>query len=322
VDELMALCDRLEVQQQEREQQHTALSRASLARFADAPTPANLQLLFHKSYTISPADLRKSILTLAVQGKLVAQDPNDEPADCILARLAEERERLVLGKLLPRLKDLNEPKDAPFDLPESWAWAQLGSISHLIEYGTSHKSSDNTTHVPVYRMGDIQGGSLSDDNLKYVPPNIEDLPKLFLEPGDVLFNRTNSAELVGKAAIFKGTSKTHTFASYLIRVRVPAAYIDPVFINLSFLAPYFRESQIEPEIVQQCGQANFNGTKLAHTLVPIPPLAEQRRIVAKVEQLMALVDALETQLTASRATAKNLLDALVTELTNGSQKAS
>ena len=83
-------------------------------------------------------------------------------------------------------------------------------------------------------------------------------------------------------------------------------------------APYFRQTQIEPEVVQQCGQANFNGTKLASTVVPVPPLAEQRRIVAKVDQLMALVDQLETQLTASRSTAKNLLEALVAELTSQS----
>src|SRR5690606_8522751 len=77
VDELMSLCDRLEAQQHERETRHAALARASLSRFAEAPTPANLDFLFRKSYAIPPADLRKSILTLAVQGKLVAQEPND-----------------------------------------------------------------------------------------------------------------------------------------------------------------------------------------------------------------------------------------------------
>lgn len=77
VDELMAVCDRLEAQQQERETKHAALAHASLSRFADAPTPANLNFLFHPSYAIVPADIRKSILTLAVQGKLVPQDPND-----------------------------------------------------------------------------------------------------------------------------------------------------------------------------------------------------------------------------------------------------
>jgi type I restriction enzyme S subunit len=84
-------------------------------------------------------------------------------------------------------------------------------------------------------------------------------------------------------------------------------------------APYFRQTQIEPEVVQQCGQANFNGTKLASTVVPLPPLAEQRRIVAKVEQLMALVDELETQLAASRAAGEKLLTALVAELTAGKE---
>src|SRR5205823_6466821 len=74
VDELMALCDRLEAQQEEREMRHASLARASLSRFAEAPTPANLTFLFHKSYTIPPADLRKSILTLAVQGELVPKD--------------------------------------------------------------------------------------------------------------------------------------------------------------------------------------------------------------------------------------------------------
>lgn len=94
VDELMALCDRLESQQQERETRHAALARASLARFADAPTPTNLNFLFHPSFDIHPSDLRKSILTLAVQGKLVPQDPNDEPAEEILARIAATKLRL------------------------------------------------------------------------------------------------------------------------------------------------------------------------------------------------------------------------------------
>ena len=83
VDELMTLCDRLEAQQQERETRHAALARASLARFADAPTPANLNLIFHSSYSVSPADLRKSILDLAVYGKLAAPAPDDDEVPSI-----------------------------------------------------------------------------------------------------------------------------------------------------------------------------------------------------------------------------------------------
>ena len=107
VDELMALCDRLEAQQQERDTRHAALARASLARFADAPTPANLNLLFHPSYAVAPADLRKTILTLAVQGKLVPQDPNDEDAGTMIARALIQREKAISEKNLRR-KHLDE----------------------------------------------------------------------------------------------------------------------------------------------------------------------------------------------------------------------
>jgi type I restriction enzyme S subunit len=317
VDELMALCDRLEAQQQERETRHAALALASLARFAEVPTPSNLEYLFHPSYSIPPADLRKSILTLAVQGKLVPQDSNDEPAEELLAKIECDRSGLAKkqGVRPPKNVPPLTADNYPHDIPKSWRWSRIGHLAHVVDYGTSQKADNDSAKVPVYRMGNIVGGRLVDENLKYVDASIDDLPGLYLKTHDILFNRTNSYELVGKAGIYKGPDNAATFASYLIRIRLPSALLFPAFYSLAMNAPYYRQTQIEPEVVQQCGQANFNGTKLASTVVPIPPLAEQRRIVAKVEQLMALVDALETQLAASRATAANLLSALVAELT-------
>jgi len=317
VDELMALCDRLEAQQQERESRACGIARASLARFADAPTPANLHFLFHPSYAIPPADLRKSILTLAVQGKLVPQDPNDEPAEELITRLELERTHIAKeqGVRLPKNIPPLTSENYPYDIPESWQWGRIGHLALVIDYGTSQKADSDSSKVPVYRMGNIVGGRLVDENLKYVDAQIDDLPGLYLKTADILFNRTNSYELVGKAGIYAGPDDTATFASYLIRIRLPATLLFPAFYSIAMNAPYYRQTQIEPEVVQQCGQANFNGTKLASTVVPIPPLAEQRRIVTKVEQLMALVDALEQQLAASRATAAHLLSALVAELT-------
>jgi len=317
VDELMALCDRLEEQQQDRKTRHATLTRASLARFADVPTPANLQFLFHPSYAIPPADLRKSILTLAVQGKLVPQDPNDEPAEELIARLERELPRLAKQQGVRSPKNIPPlaAENYPHDIPESWCWIRIGSLALVIDYGTSQKSHSDSSKVPVYRMGNIVGGRLLDENLKYVDASIDDLPGLYLKTDDILFNRTNSYELVGKTGIFAGRDDTATFASYLIRIRLPSALLFPTFYSVAMNAQYFRQTQIEPEVVQQCGQANFNGTKLASTVVPVPPLAEQRRIVARVEQLMTLVDALETQLDAFRATSANLLSAIVGELT-------
>jgi type I restriction enzyme S subunit len=130
VDELMALCDRLEAQQQERETRHAALSRASLARFADAPTPASLNFLFHKSYDIAPADLRKSILTLAVQGKLVPQDPNDEELEPALLKVHQTRLRQAKSGKLRTAKVPASPflqESLPF-IPNSW---RTVSFDHL-----------------------------------------------------------------------------------------------------------------------------------------------------------------------------------------------
>jgi len=321
VDELMALCDQLEQEQESSLDTHDTLvatllgalttATADASQFAEAwqRIQANFDTLFTTESSI--AQLKQTILQLAVMGNLVPQDLEDEPTEKIIDKLILERTRLIQEKQIPKAKKLTAPRDNPFAIPSPWCWTQLGSITHLIEYGTSQKSNDDPSKIPVYRMGDIQDGSLYDEKLKFVPPGIDDLPRLFLEPGDILFNRTNSAELVGKAAIFKGTPNTHTFASYLIRVRVPANFLEPEFINLCFRATYFRETQINPEIIQQCGQANFNGTKLAHTLFPIPPLAEQHRIVAKVDELMTLCERVKTSLKSAQATQLNLADSLV-----------
>ena len=161
VDELMALCDRLEAQQQERETRHAALARASLARFADAPTPANLQFLFHPSYTITPADLRKSILTLAVQGKLVPQDPNDEPAeellDCTDKDLKAKKARL---RKLPV-----EDSEKPFQLPHSWTGHDSATSRDLKPWlrpiGFLQASSDSVlTTLGFMRRAAFEGSSI------------------------------------------------------------------------------------------------------------------------------------------------------------------
>ena len=130
VDELMALCDRLALQQQERETRHAALARASLARFADAPTPANLNFIFHPSYAIPPADLRKSILTLAVQGKLVPQDPNDEPAEDLLERVKAARAALVVERRVRQSAEVEYSlQDEADDAPPGWVGVHVNDVA-------------------------------------------------------------------------------------------------------------------------------------------------------------------------------------------------
>jgi type I restriction enzyme S subunit len=129
----------------------------------------------------------------------------------------------------------------------------------------------------------------------------------------LLYNRTNSAELVGKTGIYLGDDNVRTFASYLIRLRPSLRQTNPHFLNIAMNTPEFRETQIIPLIKKQTGQANVNGTALKNMLIPLPPLVEQHRIVAKVDALMALCDQLEASLTAAETTRRRLLEALLAQ---------
>ncbi len=290
----------------------------------------NLQTFFSNFELFADAPngvqkLRELILQLAVQGKLVPQNPSDEPAAVLLEKIKEEKERLIKEGKIKKSKKL-PPVDVgemAFDLPQGWEWVRLGETAKIIEYGTSHKSVDAGETVPVFRMNNIQNGQITFNNLKYVPESIKDLPRLYLEFNDILFNRTNSYELVGKTGIFKAENNNkYTFASYLIRVSLFYDYLNPEFVNISMNSCYFRQTQIEPEITQQCGQANFNGTKLKNSIIPLPPLNEQHRIVAKVDALMKLCDELETRSQNKRDRILQLGQVATTKLTTPSSKES
>jgi type I restriction enzyme S subunit len=181
------------------------------------------------------------------------------------------------------------------------------------DYGTSQKAHEDTSGVAVLRMNNIQDGRLDLSSLKYVPTKTEKLSELMLAPGDLLFNRTNSYELVGKMAVFREAGR-FTFASYLIRVRLDAAAAVPEYINLYFGSGVCRRTQVEPHITRQTNQANFNGTKLKEIRVPTPSFDEQHAIVARVEQLMKVCDELEARLTRAEERASQLVEAVVRDL--------
>lgn len=140
-------------------------------------------------------------------------------------------------------------------------------------------------------MGNISNGRLVLGELKYLPKAHEEFPELLLEVGDVLFNRTNSAELVGKTAVYRGTPSPCSFASYLIRVRL-AEEFEPDCLAY-FLNSAFGRSWVASVVSQQVGQANVNGSKLQSLRIPLAPQAEQRRIVAEVERRLSVIEELE-----------------------------
>lgn len=357
VDELMALCDELDQQTEQSLTAHQTLVEVLLATLTqsantntadvgvkdssekgnDANTKDNVQgnaedfqtnwqrvaehfdVLFTTEASIE--QLKQTILQLAVMGKLVPQNPNDEPASVLLEKIAQEKSQLIADKKIKKQKPLPEITDEekPFELPKGWQWSRIVDASLFTEYGTSEKAFEGREGVPVLKMGDIQSGKVLHGGQKVVPTTIADLPNLYLEYGDVLYNRTNSAELVGKTGMFEGESGCYTFASYLIRIRCHFESITPQYLTLSMNTPVFRRTQIDPHVKQQCGQANVNGTLMKSMIVSVPPLPEQHRIVAKVDELMAICDQLKARLSDAQTTQLHLADAVVENALNRSE---
>jgi len=207
-----------------------------------------------------------------------------------------------------------DTEDLP-ELPEGWVWATVEQISEMTQYGTSEKANLDPLGIPVLRMGNIQDSELDFSNLKYFPLNWPKLDDFLLQDGDVLFNRTNSAELVGKTAVYKRFHPRAVFASYLIRVRTHNDYVPDL---LSFyINSFYGRRYIASVVSQQVGQANVSGTKLSRMPVVVPPIAEQRRIVAEVERRLSLVGALEASVEAALARAGRLRQAVLKQAFEG-----
>jgi type I restriction enzyme S subunit len=177
------------------------------------------------------------------------------------------------------------------ELPQGWAYVKLKELCKSFDYGTSAKSQP-TGNVPVLRMGNLQSGRIDWTDLVYTS-NPDEIKKYSLEPNTVLFNRTNSPELVGKTAIYRGERQS-IFAGYLIRVN-PLPCLDPEYLNLCLNTYYARVfcGRVKTDGVSQ---SNINAKKLAAFEVPFCPLAEQQRIVAKLEVLLGKVDACRKRL--------------------------
>ncbi len=267
--------------------------------------------------------LRQAVLQEAVEGKLTAAWRTQHPvvkgdpqfdAVALLAQIRTEKERLVKeGKIrkekpLPPIAD----DDKPFDLPDGWVWCRLGDVADGFQYGSSAKSIKDGKS-PVLRMGNIQGGQIDWTDLVYTNDK-DEAKKYSLTEGDLLFNRTNSRELVGKTALFDGRREA-LFAGYLVRVSM-LGKISPTYSNFVLNSKHHREWCDENK-TDALGQSNINATKLRDFLFPLPPLAEQQAIVSRVDSLMAVIDELEKQIAERKEQAQQLMQMVLREAFDG-----
>jgi type I restriction enzyme, S subunit len=259
--------------------------------------------------------LHQAFLREAMQGKLVPHDPSDEPASELLKRIKAEKEKLVKEGKIRKEKPLPEIKEEeiPFEVPEGWVWCRLGEIVQSMNNGIYKPDQFyNETGIACLRMYNIQEGQLSFHNLKRMILTDEEINTYSLSEGDLLLNRVNSIELLGKSAYVSELDEPFVYESKNIRVRFVERSIIPQFINLVFLTNVIK-NQLLMSFKKVTGQASINQVQLSSFLIPLPPLPAQRRIVAKLTALMSLCDSLEQSIKQSKSQTEMLLQAVLKE---------
>lgn len=324
VDELMALCDQLGAARAKREAVRDRLTTASFARFNSSdPDPvvfrdhARFALDALPAITARPdqiAELRQAILDVAIRGGLVSQDPTDEPAVELLKRIGEEA-RQAGARLEQGRNHGRGGKAAPvrFKVPRGWEWTHLGALSLEMRYGTAKKCHPEPVGTPVLRIPNVSQGRISLENLKFGDLSQSESEKLSLRRGDLLCIRSNgSLDIVGRSVEVDLAAQGMSFAGYLLRVRLSVANVLPRFVQLAMSTRYLRD-QIEKPIRSTVGLKNVNSAEFAALVLPLPPLSEQRRIVAKIDDLTSLCDQLEASLATGDIARRRLLEAVVDE---------
>ena len=253
-----------------------------------------------------PEMLKKSILQEAVQGKLVPQNPDDEPASVLLERIRTEKQELIKQGKIKKSKhesiivtrdkipyEIIDGKErciadeVPFEIPESWCWCRWGNLSESIQYGYNAPAKEHG-RIKMVRISDIQDNAVLWDTVPFCNIDEKSIETYLLKPNDILFARTGGT--VGKSYLVRNVPEDAIYAGYLIRTRYSANLL-PEYLK------FFMESELYWFQLRNgtiaTAQPNCNGKTLANMLVPIPPFAEQKRIVAKIEELMQYCDKLK-----------------------------
>lgn len=317
VDELMAICDQLEQQQTGNNAVHQTLVETLLAaltntanqdEFAEAwqRIASHFDTLFTTEQSID--QLKQIILQLAVMGKLVPQNPKDEPASVLLKKITVEKARLVKEGKLKKQEPLPEivEDEKSFELPEMWVWTRLGNLSANIHYGYTASADHGNSGIRLLRITDIQNDSVNWETVPGCEIEEDKANDYLLENDDILIARTGGT--IGKSYLVENIDVKAVFASYLIRVKRIAGMYSP-FIKTYLGSQLYWQQLYENSM--GTGQPNVNATALKGLVLPIPTLAEQYRIVAKVDELMALCDMLKARINDAQTTQVQLADTIV-----------
>ena len=236
-----------------------------------------------------PVDMQKSILQTAIQGKLVEQHPEEGTGEELFQQIQAEKQALIKSGKIKKEKPLPEitEDEIPFDIPESWRWVRWGDLSQSIQYGYNAPAQEKG-RIKMVRISDIQDGKVLWDTVPYCDIKEDEISTYLLGANDILFARTGGT--VGKSYLVKSVPEEAIYAGYLIRTQY-SSLLCPEYMK------YFMESQLYWDQLRNgtiaTAQPNCNGKTLSKMILPLPPLAEQKRIVAKLEEILPLCERLK-----------------------------
>lgn len=323
VDELMLLCDQLEQQTEASIEAHATLVEVLLATLTDSADSDELaqnwtrisehfDSLFTTEQSIEA--LKQTVLQLAVMGKLVPQNPDDKSASVLLEKIAEEKEQLIKDKVIKKEKPLPAITDdeKPFELQTGWVWVRLEDIVNIYSGITKGRklAGKKLSAVPYLSVANVQRGYLLLDNVKTIEIPVEEVEKYEVLARDLLITEGGDWDKVGRTTIWNNELPYIAHQNHVFKARiffeVQNEFWIETYLNSSFARDYFAGSS-----KQTTNLASINKTQLRGCLIALPPLSEQHRIVAKVDELMAICDQLKEKLQQSQKTQVQLTDALI-----------
>ena len=323
VDELMALCDRLEQQTSDQLEAHETLVDTLLGTLTQsenateltdnwARLAAHFDTLFTTEQSIDK--LKQTILQLAVMGRLVEQDAGDEPATEALKRIQAGKDQLSQSSKQRKAKPLPpiSESEEPFSLPSGWTLSRLDDITDIQGGIAKGKkvSGKRTRTLPYLRVANVQRSSLDLSEIKEIEIAEDEVERYLVRRRDLLITEGGDWDKVGRTAIWDGriepmAHQNHVFRARLILAEQNERWLER-YLNSQFARDYFAGSS-----KQTTNLASINKTQLRSCTVPLPPLAEQNRIVQKVDELMALCDQLKERINQASETRCQLAEAVV-----------
>lgn len=262
--------------------------------------------------------LRQQVLQEAIEGKLTkywrVENPNVEPARELLKRIKKEKEQLIKEKKIKKQKQLPPitEKDKLFELPEKWEWCILDELIYESpRNGFSPKSVNYKTEIKNLKLGATTKGYFDETVFKFVDIEIRENSYLWLKPRDILIQRGNSIDFVGVSAIFKSDGR-YIYPDLMMKLQ-PSKFVAEIFLHHTLMSPFNRNYFRDNASGSQKTMPKINQGTVSQTLIPFPPITEQKAIIKKVEKLFAICDKLQNEINENKTYSEQLRQAVLRE---------